>query len=336
MAQQPVPFWGFRPPRELLRARLGTLERQVIEIVWAGDDVTVRDVHAQLDGKVAYTTVMTTLDRLFRKGLLARTKRAARVRLLRAGQPGGTERHRRERRRVWPARGEWSAPLPFLSNLVDAVGERDRALLDELERLVKVKRRQLGRDATEPRPATPREAGEAVNEVLFALLLALAWFGAVNLALSAVAAGIGSADSAPRDQLRAGVEGGGVLLLLKLAAGPRRHLLHLRRVPAGSLAVRARRRRGIARLHALRPRRRSAPSRSRWPGGARSGRPASRADWSGAGTSAPAARGHSPAAGCPSIACRTTRPSSRSPVCCGRASSSRAPSSRRSRATKWT
>ena len=69
-------FWGFRSPRELLRARLGTLERQVIEVVWAGAEVTVRDVHARLDGKVAYTTVMTTLDRLFRKGLLARTKRS--------------------------------------------------------------------------------------------------------------------------------------------------------------------------------------------------------------------------------------------------------------------
>ncbi len=40
---------------------------------------------------------------------------------------------------------DWSAPLPFLSNLVEAVGKRDRALLDELERLVKVKRRELNR-----------------------------------------------------------------------------------------------------------------------------------------------------------------------------------------------
>ena len=59
-----------------MRARLGTLERQVIEAVWAGGEVTVRDIHATLDDKVAYTTVMTTLDRLFRKGLLVRTKRS--------------------------------------------------------------------------------------------------------------------------------------------------------------------------------------------------------------------------------------------------------------------
>jgi predicted transcriptional regulator len=138
-------FWGFRRPRELLRARLGTLERQVIEIVWTSDEVTVREVHAHLEGKVAYTTVMTTLDRLFRKGLLARSKRA------RAFVYSAVAT-REELDDIVASdvvsgllAGEWSAPLPFLSNLVDAVGERDRALLDELERLVRTKRRQLSR-----------------------------------------------------------------------------------------------------------------------------------------------------------------------------------------------
>jgi predicted transcriptional regulator len=138
-------FWGFRPPRELLRARLGTLERQVIEIVWAGDDVTVRDVQARLDAKVAYTTVMTTLDRLFRKGLLARTKRSRAF--VYSAMASREELDDIVASDVVSGllAGKWSAPLPFLSNLVDAVGERDLALLDELERLVKSKRRRLGR-----------------------------------------------------------------------------------------------------------------------------------------------------------------------------------------------
>ena len=144
-------FWGFRPPRELLRARLGTLERQVIEIVWAGDDVTVRDVQARLDGKVAYTTVMTTLDLLFRKGLLARTKRSRAF--VYSAMASREELDDIVASDVVSGllAGEGAAPLPFLSNLVEAVGERDRALLDELERLVKVKRRQLGREGTGPR-----------------------------------------------------------------------------------------------------------------------------------------------------------------------------------------
>jgi predicted transcriptional regulator len=141
-------FWGFHPPRDLLRAHLGTLERRVIEIVWERDEVTVRDVHARFDGKVAYTTVMTTLDRLFKKGLLARTKRARAF--------AYSARATREELDAIVANdvvsgllsNEWSAPLPFLSNLVDAVGDRDRELLGELERLVKSKRRQLSRTGT--------------------------------------------------------------------------------------------------------------------------------------------------------------------------------------------
>ncbi len=151
MGNRPFLFWGFRSPRELLRAGLGTLERQVLEIVWACDEVTVRDVHARLDGQVAYTTVMTTLDRLFRKGLLARTKRS------RAFVYSALA-SREELDDIVASdvvsgllAGEGAAPLPFLSNLVDAVGERDRALLDELERLVKVKRRQLGREGAVPK-----------------------------------------------------------------------------------------------------------------------------------------------------------------------------------------
>jgi hypothetical protein len=37
------------------------------------------------------------------------------------------------------------AATPVLSNLVDAVGDRDRELLDELDRLVREKRRALKR-----------------------------------------------------------------------------------------------------------------------------------------------------------------------------------------------
>ena len=40
---------------------------------------------------------------------------------------------------------EGGEPLPILSSLVDAVSDRDRALLDELERLIREKRRR--RDA---------------------------------------------------------------------------------------------------------------------------------------------------------------------------------------------
>ena len=37
-------------------------------------------------------------------------------------------------------------PLPILSSLVDAVSDRDRALLDQLEQLIREKRRHLKRN----------------------------------------------------------------------------------------------------------------------------------------------------------------------------------------------
>ena len=54
---------------------LGDLERRVMEELWiAAAPRSVRDVHAALirDRDLAYTTVMTVLDRLAKKGLVVR------------------------------------------------------------------------------------------------------------------------------------------------------------------------------------------------------------------------------------------------------------------------
>jgi predicted transcriptional regulator len=54
--------------------RLGELEQAVMDVLWSRDEpVTVREVLASLSGReLAYTTVMTVLDRLARKGLVRR------------------------------------------------------------------------------------------------------------------------------------------------------------------------------------------------------------------------------------------------------------------------
>ena len=61
--------------------RLGDLERVVMEHLWESaeahaDGVTVREVHARFEGdrEIAYTTVMTVLDRLAKKGLVTRVR----------------------------------------------------------------------------------------------------------------------------------------------------------------------------------------------------------------------------------------------------------------------
>jgi predicted transcriptional regulator len=137
---------GFKRPREAIAASLGKLERDVLEEVWRRKSATVRDIHLAFDGRFAYTTLMTTLDRLYKKGLLERRKESRAFLYTPKCTPDELERGittdiidallGREAARV----------EPVLACIVDAVSERDRALLDELDRLIKEKRRELKRD----------------------------------------------------------------------------------------------------------------------------------------------------------------------------------------------
>lgn len=56
------------------KVTLGELERQIMEVVWSHERVRVREVLTQLlfKRKIAYTTVMTVMARLYRKGVLKR------------------------------------------------------------------------------------------------------------------------------------------------------------------------------------------------------------------------------------------------------------------------
>jgi len=132
-------------PTRVRQLTLGPLEIQVMEVVWNCRECSVRDVVEKLDSQLAYTTVMTTLDRLFKKGLL--------------------DRYKSERAFVYTARlssQEWeqqragdlvagflNGPQPsrdlLLSSLVDAVGHHDAMLLDTLEEKIRNKRRELAK-----------------------------------------------------------------------------------------------------------------------------------------------------------------------------------------------
>lgn len=124
-------------------AALGALEREVMDVLWSGGRCNVREVQSRLPRPVAYTTVMTTLDRLFKKGLAART-RAGRAFVYAPVQT-------RAEMEAAVANGlvagllsrSSGAAMPILSNLVDAVGSEDPALLAALEQLVREKRRAL-------------------------------------------------------------------------------------------------------------------------------------------------------------------------------------------------
>jgi predicted transcriptional regulator len=69
----------FRPDRPGIRKVLGDLEAEIMELIWArpaGQGTTVRDIFAVLyeRRRIAYTTVMTTMTRLAKKGLLRTEK----------------------------------------------------------------------------------------------------------------------------------------------------------------------------------------------------------------------------------------------------------------------
>jgi predicted transcriptional regulator len=127
------------------KSRLGPLEQQVLSVLWQRGSATVREVIKCGDVQREYNTVMTTLDRLFKKGLLDRT-----------GEPHSRAFRYVPRHRT---RAEWqrelvieavkqvlsmdtTASLP-LSYLVEAVSDHDAGLLDDLLRLVDEKRQKV-------------------------------------------------------------------------------------------------------------------------------------------------------------------------------------------------
>jgi predicted transcriptional regulator len=57
------------------RREAGELESEVLAALWASEEaMTPADVQRQLNAGLAYTTVMTTLGRLFEKGLVERRR----------------------------------------------------------------------------------------------------------------------------------------------------------------------------------------------------------------------------------------------------------------------
>jgi predicted transcriptional regulator len=97
----------------------GDLERSVMEVLWSaadgdGEVRTVKEVHAELERSrtIAYTTVMTVLDRLARKGTVEATK---------VGRANAY--------RARATRAEMTADLMHRTLADFTAGDRDRALV---------------------------------------------------------------------------------------------------------------------------------------------------------------------------------------------------------------
>ena len=136
----------FHPSRSSSR-QLGPLEQRMLDGLWARGSATVRELLEDGCPDLAYTTVMTTLDRLFKKGLLKRSEESRAFRY--APRYSREELHLEEAgrafRQLLDASPASSLPLSFL---VELLGERDAQLLDDLRKLVERKRRELGSKET--------------------------------------------------------------------------------------------------------------------------------------------------------------------------------------------
>lgn len=124
-------------------ARLGDLETAVLEHVWAKGPSDVKAVHRTLGARrgITLNTVQSTMERLFRKGLLAREK----VSHAYVYSP----RHTREELGARVVEEVVSRLLkgeavPVLEAFVDLAARTDAANLDRLERLI-AERRKGGR-----------------------------------------------------------------------------------------------------------------------------------------------------------------------------------------------
>ena len=134
---------GFKRPREVAGLELGRLERQVMEQAWRCDEISVRDIYRFFEGRIAYTTLMTTLYRLYRKGVLKRRKLGRAF--LYSPRFSAEEFERGIAKDLIEGLLDRAVNRvePLLACIVDTVSEQDRECLDVLDRIVRQKKREL-------------------------------------------------------------------------------------------------------------------------------------------------------------------------------------------------
>lgn len=116
---------------------LGELESEVMDLLWRSEPMAVKEVAERLARSRAYNTVQTTLDRLYRKGMLRRDKQSHAF--VYEPRISAAEYHGEILSNVvaelLPKNSE-----PVLSRFVDMAGDADLENLERLEKLIQAKR----------------------------------------------------------------------------------------------------------------------------------------------------------------------------------------------------
>ncbi len=132
------------------RPSLGPLEAQVMEIVWSKGEVTIRDIYDTVRKKrdLAYTTVMTVVHNLHKKGLLNQRK-DGNAHFYTAHQ----SRSQFVRSRVAEALDALLEDFtePAMAHLAERLSKTDSTQLDELAKIITERRAQEKKDT----PSSP-------------------------------------------------------------------------------------------------------------------------------------------------------------------------------------
>ena len=139
-------------PSPPIYPNLGPLEKEVMYAVWAGGPENVRGIASRMGRKLAYSTVMTTLVRLYKKGLLhCDTAGRAFVYSARLSKEDWSRNRTYELMRDCLSGSPESRNI-LLSCFIDIMGRHDATLLDELEAEIQRKREDLS-DVTRRPPS---------------------------------------------------------------------------------------------------------------------------------------------------------------------------------------
>ena len=131
-----------RTDEDGIRAWLYDLEADVMEVVWAAEKLSVADVQDELQRTrtIAYTTVLTTMGRLFEKALLVRERDGKRY-LYRAAMTR-EEFLQRMADEVFDSLAD--AGLDSVASLfASRVGSASDEELDRLEELIRRRREEI-------------------------------------------------------------------------------------------------------------------------------------------------------------------------------------------------
>jgi predicted transcriptional regulator len=134
---------GYKRPREVVDLALGKLEREVMNIAWQRTELCVRDVYEVFQERIAYTTLMTTLHCLYRKGVLDRSKKGRAFIYSPRFTPLELEQGIAKDVIEGLMDRAFNGVEPLLACIVETVTEQDRTYLDALERFIRQKKRDL-------------------------------------------------------------------------------------------------------------------------------------------------------------------------------------------------